>query len=144
MARPRSANPKSVLLALRVTPRTRFGLDLFARRSGRTVSQVVAQAIDEAIGSEAEGLVLVPRGERAPVNVLDRVWSPHEHERVVRLGMWFPQLLGDRQRYLWQLIQESPAYWKRNSMPMRPAPDDVRWDVLARDWPSLRRRAGAT
>lgn len=140
MTRPRSANPKSVLLTLRVTPRVRFGLDLLAQQSGRTVSQVVGRAIDDAIGSKGEGLVIVPRGERTPVNVIDRVWSPHEHERVVRLGLWFPQLLNDEQRHLWRMIQEAPRYLKQGSMPLRASPSDIRWDELATDWHSLKRQ----
>lgn len=143
MARPRSANPRNVLLAVRITPRTRFGLELLARHSGRTVSQVVSRAIDDALGGRDEGLMLTPRDERTPVPVLDRVWSPHEYERLVRMGLWFPELLDDVQRYVWRVVQESPRYWKRARVPKHPEPDDLRWDVLAKDWSALTRNARA-
>lgn len=141
MPRPRSANPKSVLLAVRVTPRTRFGLDLIARRSGRTVSQVITHAVEQTIESANQGLVAIPTGEHAPVKVVDRVWSPHEYERVVRLGLWFPGLLNEEQQYLWRVVRETPMYWRHGKCPRRPTAGEIHWEQLADGWGALKERA---
>src|SRR5690349_4587708 len=108
MARPRSLNPRSVLLALRITPRTRFGLELLAQREGCSMSELVSRAVDERLHDPTRGLMLVAQGERKPTAVLDRVWSPYEHERVLRLAAMYPELLGENERYLWNLVAEDP------------------------------------
>lgn len=142
MARPRLANPRSVLIALRVTPRVRYGLELLARRQRCSMSEIVLQAVDARLDDVRVGLRLVARGERQPTLVLDRVWSPHEWERISRVALFYPELLQDNERYLWRRIQESAAYWKRSPVPKHPAVDDLNWDVVARDWPKLKRQSG--
>ena len=133
MARPRSANPRSVLVALRVTPRVRYGLKLLAQRERCSLSGEVRSV---------EGLRLVAKGERKPTSVLDRVWSPHECERVVRLGLSYPDLLDEEQTCLWRTICETSKYWQFGSRRKRAGPQDVQWKALAADWPRLKRRAG--
>ena len=56
MARPRSNNPRSVLIALRVTPRMRFGLELLAERERCSMSEVVLRAIDARFEDAKDGL----------------------------------------------------------------------------------------
>jgi len=143
MARPRSENPRSVLLALRVTPRMRFGLELLAQRDRCSMSEVVLRAIDARFEDAALGLQLVAKGERKFSSVLERAWSPHEHERVVRLGVWFPQLLDTEQAHLWRLVCETPRYWELGSTSKRRRICDVRWELLAKDWPGLKRECPA-
>lgn len=143
MARPRSSNPRSVLIALRVTPRVRYGLVLLARRERCSMSEFVLRTVEARLDDPVAGLRLVAEGEHQPTPVLDRVWSPHDYERVVRAGIWFPDLLDEFERYCWRVIQETASYWKRDSMPKRPTSNDLRWDVLAKDWPGLLERARA-
>jgi hypothetical protein len=132
-----------VLIALRVTPRVRYGLQLLAQRERCSMSEFVLRTIEAKFNESVTGLHLVAQGERKPTNVLDRVFSPRDDwERVVRVAILFPSLLNDWESYVWRLIQEAPQFWKRNLMPERPNPDDVQWEVLAKAWPSLKRRAG--
>lgn len=141
MARPRSTNPRSELIALRVTPRTRYGLQLLAQQSRCSLSEAVLSAVEDKFGSGAEGLVHVASGERAPTNVLDRTWSPVEYERVIRTGLLFPNFLTEAERYLWLVIRETPAYWKKGRTGGRQTAGEVNWEAVAVDWPELKRRS---
>ncbi len=141
MPRKLAVNPRTNVVTLRVTPQMRFGLELLAQERGETLTEVVTWAVSEMFGTEQVGLLRFATGESMATRVLDRVWSPHEHERVVRLGMYFPELMSARQRHLWSRVRESRKYWKSGSAPSHPEPDDVDWSVLARDWPGLTRAA---
>lgn len=141
MPRKLAVNPRTNVVTLRVTPQVRFGLELLAQERGETLTEVVTWAVKQVFGTEQVGLLRYATGEHSATRVLDRVWSPYEYERVVRLGMYFPELMSDRQRQLWSRVRESRKYWKRGSVPAHPLPDAVDWPVLARDWPRLARAA---
>lgn len=137
MGRPRIPNPRSVLIALRVTPRTRYGLQLLAQRAQCSISEVILQAVEAKFRSSEDGLVCVANGERTPTSVLDRTWSPTDYERLVRTGLLFPDLLSETERYLWLVIRETRAYWKSTSSSKRLTARDVNWKALAADWAAL-------
>ncbi len=141
MPRRRAINPRTNVIAVRVTPKMRFGLELLAQERGATLTDIVILAVDNLFGTEAIGLLRKPPGEDGGAPILDRVWSPQECERVVRLGIYVPELMSDRQRYLWSCIRETRKFWKRRTEPGHPKPDDVNWEALAKDWPDLERRA---
>ena len=61
-------------MALRITPKMRFGLELLARREGRSMSEVVLRALEDRLNDSRHGLLLPAQGERTPTFVLDRVW----------------------------------------------------------------------
>lgn len=137
MPRKLAVNPRTNVVTLRVTPQMRFGLELLAQERGETLTEVVTWAVTELFGTEQIGLLRFATGESMATRVLDRVWSPHEHERVVRLGMYFPEFMNNRQQYLWSRVRESRKFWKQGGVPAHPVPDDVDWPVLAQDWPTL-------
>ena len=124
-----------------MSPKMRFGLELLAHERGETLTEVVTWAVAQMFGTEQVGLLRYASGEAMATRVLDRVWSPLEHERVVRLGIYFPDLMNDRHAYLWSRVRESRKYWKSGSAPATPVPDDVNWSALALDWPDLARAA---
>jgi hypothetical protein len=107
------------------------------------MSEVVSRAVDEQFHHPANGLMLVAQGERKPTAVLDRVWSPHEYERVVRLAVFYPELLGENERYLWTLILDESKYWTRKGKSgAPPSLENVAWAALAADWKKLTAKAG--
>lgn len=140
MSRPRSSNPRSELIALRVTPRTRYGLQLLAQQSRCSLSEAVLRAVEDKFERPVEGLVRVAAGEKASTSVLDRTWSPVEYERVIRTGLLFPDFLTETERYLWLVIRETPSYWKRVRAGRRRTASDVNWETVAAAWPELKRR----
>ena len=142
MPRKQASNPRSDLVGIRITPRMRFGLELLAKKHDRTLTDTVILAINEMFKTELVGLLLQPTvGYEHPVYVLDIVWSPQEHERFARVGIYFPALLTDNEKYLWQVIQETKKFWKGGKRPARPTPDDFNFDVLLEDWRELKKRA---
>ena len=141
MPRRLAVNPRTNVITLRVTPKMRFGLELLAQEHGQTLTEVVIWAVNELFSTEQIGLFRYPAGQAHPVRALDHVWSPLEYERVVRLGIAFPELMSDRQKYLWGRVRETRKYWKAGADRERPTPDDVKWEALAKDWPDLERRA---
>lgn len=141
MSRPRSPNPRSELIAVRVTPRTRYGLQLLAQQSRCSLSEAVLRAVEDRFEHPVDGLVHVATGERAPTSVLDRTWSPIEHERVIRTGLLFPDFLTEAERYLWLVIRETPSCWKNRRPKGRLTASDVNWETVAAVWPELKRRS---
>jgi hypothetical protein len=141
MPRKLAANPRTNVITLRVTPKVRFGLELLAHERSETLTQVVTWAVESMFGTEHIGLLRYAAGESRATRVLDRVWSPDEHERVVRLGVYFPELMSDRQTYLWTRVLENGRYWAGGKPPRKPALDKVNWPALAKDWAELTRAA---
>ena len=107
------------------------------------MSELVSRAVDERLNDPTRGLMLVARGERTPTAVLERVWSPHEHEKFVRLALLYPDLLGENERYLWNLVVEDPKYWTKKRKPgALPLLENVAWAAVAADWKKLAAKAG--
>lgn len=136
MPRPLTSNPRSNVVTLRVTPKMRWGLELLAKQRGETLTEVVIHAVDRLFRDTDVGLVRAA-GQPAELDLLDQTWAPEECERVVRLAMACPELLDDRQRYLWLRVRDERAVWKRWPAPRKPKPADVDWSKLRRVWTAL-------
>lgn len=142
MPRKSASNPRSDLVAIRITPKMRFGLELLAKQYDRTLTDTVILAINNFFGTEKAGLFLEPQvGYDRPVNVLDIVWSPQEHERFALVAIYYPELLSDNEDYLWRVIKRSDKYWKGRENRQRPTPDDFNFEALLEDWKELKKQA---
>jgi len=76
---------KGHTFSVRVPEKTRYGLDLLARKHHAQISALVIRAIDMLFESEG----LARKGEGFDV-LLDRLWSESESGRVMALAQYAP------------------------------------------------------
>jgi predicted transcriptional regulator len=131
-----SLSPRTTTLSVRLEPRTRFALELLARRRRSTITAVLEAAIDRIISDPEEGLFDTPAGERGkPENIVDKVWDTDDADRLVKLSMYFPRLLTFEQERLVKMIRENPRLWPAKGGPnfkaIREEWDDLRTEYLS-------------
>ena len=141
MPRKSATNARSDLVAIRMTPKMRFGLELLAKQFDKTLTNTVIYAIEQLFQSE-QGFILFPKqGADLRVYALDRVWSPHAHERFALVAIQFPEMLSDEEIYLWSVVSRTGKYWLSGKMPKTSTPEDFNFDALLEDWEGLKKRA---
>lgn len=121
---------KSSALTLRITPRNKYGLELMARIQHRTLSSVIDWVIERTLhGGEID---FMPEIRMPPTKgfggleayevlpnmncLLDLIWSPFEHERVINLATKAPNLMTYEESLIWSKIQEQPELWNKGKL----------------------------
>ena len=133
MARQKSGNEerKGVSITIRVTPRTKFVIDLLTRQQNRSVTALfeafIARAEDDAFGYErtTDG-PMDPMGTTR-ASLVDQLWDTDDVSRLVNLASIAPKLMNYEEQVLWRVIRDQPPLWL----------------VTQREFP-LRRREGET
>ncbi|MEO5334223.1 MAG: hypothetical protein H7839_19590 [Magnetococcus sp. YQC-5] len=126
---PKTASPeKGELVSVRVSPKTKFSLELLSRIQRRTVSAIVHMAIERELrrdGSQlnfdeedGKGMVEKARGRREENEsyLPDLLWDPVVSDRLVKLAQNRPDLLTHQEQLMWKAIQENPR-WCRDGTP---------------------------
>lgn len=138
-------------LSMRITPRMRFGLELLARHRKTNIGGAVILSVERMFETDRDGLRLVPDHGLSAVNILDKVWSPYEHERFARLAQYSFNLLSDEEKYLWGVVTATAKYWiegksagpdRKNGESMQVHDRTLNMDALETDWSKLKLRAG--
>ena len=80
---------KTDTIGVRVSPKTRYALDLIARKHGASLSALMVSAAEKLI--EAEGMTVVRPGDDS--SLIDKLWSESEGERLLALKQHAPSLL---------------------------------------------------
>lgn len=80
---------KTDTIGVRVPPKTRYALDLIARKRGASLSSLMVDAAEKLI--ESEGMTVVRPGDNS--SLLDLLWSESESERLLALLDHAPSLL---------------------------------------------------
>ena len=139
---------KAEFLSMRITPRMRFGLELLARHRRTTVGGVVALCVEKMFETKGEGLRMVPDNGLTEVNILDKVWSPYEHERFAKLAEYAFNLLSDQEKYLWGVVTDATKYWVKGEVIGKDANTGklmyqqiLNLGALESDWRTLKERA---
>lgn len=153
MARPRKTADQgsTVSVSLRVDPAIKYAIDIAARIQKRTVTGVVEWSVEKSLAT-----VLMPRdfmveGNKSPElpesesvidAVKDRLWSPDDAIRLVRLAFEFPSLLTFEESLLWESLRLSPPFWRFTPVVVVEASPwkNARLDVITKYWPELTRR----
>jgi hypothetical protein len=90
---------KTESITIRIAPKTKYGLDLLARRQHRTLTSVIEWIVNRSF----------EHGDLADVAaVLEQTWSPYESDRVMRLAKRFPQYLSYEEELLFKFIESTP------------------------------------
>ena len=113
MARPRKSvdQTSTVSVSLRVAPAIKYAIDLAARIQKRTVTGVVEWSVEKALGEVTMPIDFMVEGDSGrpelpePQSVIDavkeRLWSPDEAIRLVRLAFEYPSLLSFEESLIW-------------------------------------------
>lgn len=120
---------KESTLALRISNKLRFGLDMLCRRHNVQLTELVENLLWDGIndfesdhGLEiltfVEEIIEQPdgSGETIPVpdemyNLLNMVWHEDEPVRIVNLSLFTPQLLNMKERKLMDVIRKDKQFW---------------------------------
>ncbi len=128
------------MLSLRMTPRTRYGLDLLARVNRMSLSQVVELALENAFrGERMYTLESRSNEQQQRVNVLDATWAERPWVRLAQLALVSPELLSFREVRLWETVKETKYYWTADGPPSerKQVADRMNHKVLQGDWDEL-------
>ena len=160
---PKKSGGKTETIAVRVTPKQKYKLELQSRRYRRSISEVVSSSIDEMeINIDAKEFVesmgldkLTEKNvssntsineamerisdlfaEGNEMDIFEALWDAEEPTRVVKLGMHFPSLLEyPIEEIAWKIIQENDAYWWGRR---RKIPD---YQKIREDWDKIKKQA---
>ena len=137
MPKEAKGGPRNSVFSVRLPAKSRFGIELISRRLRVPMTDVIVEAIADALGSENSGLFVNLPGEELPVYLLARVWDERESVRLVKLALVQPHLLTGAEEALWGRIRAEPRYWDSNAKKGSLTIDDLRADRLEADWPAL-------
>ena len=134
---------------MRITAKMRFGLELLARHRKTNIGGAVVLSVEKMFETAGEGLRMVPDHGLSPLNILDSVWSPYEHERFAKLAQYSFNLLSDEEKYLWGVVVDTPKYWVKGKYLSEDGKTGKRiheqilnLGALEADWSKLKARAG--
>jgi hypothetical protein len=99
---PSGKQAKTESITIRIAPKTKYGLDLLARRQHRTLTSVIEWIVNRSFEHGALADVAA---------VLEQTWSPYESDRVMRLAKRFPQYLSYEEELLFKFIESRPEFW---------------------------------
>ena len=132
--------PKTSLLALKVTPRVRFGLEMLSRMRNTSIPDLVTRAVLDLFDSESIGLWI--DAEKMPDEdfagrryLLDELWTERPSDRFANIALRCGDLCTIDEKTLWLRIEGLPKYWSHKKL--RTEKELLR-DVLALDWDELK------
>lgn len=95
---------------MRMSPRTKYGLDLIARSQRRTLASIAEWLCIKGMKAQQ---VVSHRGDKCTVdNLLEKLWDPLDADRVVKPAGHDPSLLDYYESLMWKVIDEAPSFWK--------------------------------
>ncbi|BCR05314.1 hypothetical protein DESUT3_23830 [Desulfuromonas versatilis] len=123
----RSSPDKADRLALRISAKDKFALELLAQKKGTTVSALILDAIRVPL---EQGLTIIKRegGVEVEAYIPDEVYDPLEPDRIVKLALIAPEFLSDLEQVIWKVIQEDPAYTGEDGPKFKAIRD--RWESI--------------
>ena len=101
----RRAENKTELMAFRITPRNRFGIELICRTHGLTQTAAIAYALRQLLENPRHGLT-TEDGPVALKEVQARAYSPDPVQRFLTLAQEYPELLDETEMAVWKVISK--------------------------------------
>jgi len=124
---------KSETLTLRVSGRTKLAIELLAQKEGTTLSAIVMEAMEQPIKDGLTVFKEAPNGTQERVFLPDVIYDPLEPDQEVKLAVYAPELLTDRQRVVWKVITEDRKYSTKKG--------DPNISAIRGDWLKIQRTA---
>ena len=132
--------PKTSLLALKVTPRLKFGLEMLSRKRNTSVPDLVTIAINKLFDSEDIGLWEYEElevGDAIPgrTYLLEELWDELPSNRFANVSLKYPNLSSLAERTLWDHVLGEGKYWSHKK---HRTEKELLRNVLAADWEGLK------
>lgn len=114
-------------LTVRFSPMLKYGAELLARKHHRTLAGVVEWAVERAVSSPEDGLLVKTKNlnyeafdfDGTPdseipdfIDLLPYLWDTEELGRLHRLAIRAPELMTFEEQKLWGIIRGNAYYWK--------------------------------
>ncbi len=113
-----AGSSKGQTLTIRIAPKTKFTLEMLARKQHRSVTAVIewltARAADEEFSYESK-FEADGRVETYKSSLLDDLWDVDEVVRLVHLVDRAPSLMSYDEELLWKIIGLEQGFWIRCS-----------------------------
>lgn len=109
---------KTKILAFRMNPRFRYGIELIKNKRLLDASGAIEYALQKVLDDPKEGVIKEFQQYVSLAEVLDRTWSDDEAERLASLAEQFPQLLGEPEKIMWQKINAAGELWDNGRLNM--------------------------
>jgi len=113
---------KGETITIRVPPKTKFALELAARRKHSSISSVVLNLIEPFLRGQESGLMVFKDSAtnmgQERVFVHELAWDPYEPDRLVKLALADESLLTYDEELRWKVIKDNPEYWDHNMSPL--------------------------
>jgi|APSaa5957512535_1039671.scaffolds.fasta_scaffold58521_2 hypothetical protein len=106
---------KDERIAIRVSAKDKFAIELLAQKLGKTISALAKEALEKSLKDPESGL-LISRGSKQAY-LPDLCWDPIESDRLVKLAMHAPHLLTNNDMLRWKVIAESKIYMSTDGKP---------------------------
>src|SRR4051812_11416861 len=94
---------RSETVTVRLDPHLRYLSELGARKHRRTLSSYIEWVLEQSM----KNIILNDRDQHAIVTLFDekdRLWDVEECERLVLLGLNYPELLIHEEQRIWKMI----------------------------------------
>lgn len=113
--KPDSERVKGQTLTIRISPRTKFTLEMLARKQHRSVTAVIewltAQAAEEEFSFELNSVDPEGRPVVLKTSQLDYLWDADEVERLVNLADRASSLMTYDEELIWKIIRLEESFW---------------------------------
>jgi hypothetical protein len=106
---------KDERLAIRVSAKDKFAIELLAQKLGKTISALAKEALEKSLKDPENGLLINHESQQAYLP--DLCWDPIESDRFVKLAMHAPHLLNNNDILRWKVITESKMYMRAEGKP---------------------------
>jgi hypothetical protein len=127
---------------VRLSPKYRYGLDLIARLSGKTVSAVMEDLIRDRVGPalidgtptdrlNAEYFArALSNKDLVTGEVFVRTWDPRDCDRFINTALYVRRLMTEDEDLIWRMIEETPVFWRNDEIDRELV--RVHWDAIQR------------
>lgn len=103
------APPKLVSVSFRLDPKIKFAAEILARSQHRSLASTVEWAISKALSAHE---VTTGFGTGSLQQLVDKVWSPDDLERVIYLGAHAEHLLTHEESCIWTVVKTNPVLFE--------------------------------
>lgn len=111
MGRIKRDDSRSEVITVRVNPKMRYGLELIARKTGMSLSDLALLTLGRLTESDSnKPQIKKLRGDLTP-DLLDDLWHTDPIERFVRLAILANDLLSESERKIWNRITRDQRFW---------------------------------
>ena len=151
--RDEAGGKRSEIVTVRLDPKLKYLAELAARKQRRPLSSYIEWAVERSLAEVT--LKEDSNGENLTVHDAERIhqlWDLDEPDRIIRLALYFPDLLTHDEQIVWKLVRGNGNIWKGRFSGSSPElewswevkPETIIWDRLREYWPIFKAVAQGT